>query len=143
MQGRNHARYTLRKHRKRDLDDLARHCENPGGGDPNAVPRNACSPPRLIGSGPWIAWPIPPAWRGRLETAVRPQERRALTLLDSLRDGAAKEFLLLSEFKREMLAQLVLAGLVTVVTETIPTGTSTIEVERYYITDDGRKALEE
>jgi hypothetical protein len=74
---------------------------------------------------------------------LRPQQRRALTLLDSLRDGAAEEFLLLSEFKREMLAQLVLAGLVTVVTETIPTGTSTIEVERYYITDDGRKTLEE
>ena len=71
------------------------------------------------------------------------QQRQALTLLDSLRGGAAEEFLLLCGFKREMLAQLFLAGLVTVVTETLETGGATIEVERYHITDKGREAIEE
>jgi len=37
----------------------------------------------------------------------------------------------------------VLAKLITVVTETIQTGTSTIKAERYHITDDGRKAIDE
>ena len=49
----------------------------------------------------------------RMATPPRPhssQQRRALTLLDSLIDGAAEEFLLLYGLKREMLAQFVLAG---------------------------------
>jgi hypothetical protein len=36
----------------------------------------------------------------------------------------------------------VLAGFVTVVTETVHIGAPTIKVERYRITDDGRKAIE-
>ena len=72
-----------------------------------------------------------------------PQQRQAVALLDSLRDGAVEEFLQLCGFKREMLAQLVLAGLVTVVTETMQTGSATIKVERYHITDKGREAIEE
>jgi hypothetical protein len=36
----------------------------------------------------------------------------------------------------------VLAGLITVVTETIQAGASTIKAERYHMTDDGRRALE-
>jgi hypothetical protein len=40
-----------------------------------------------------------------------------------------------------MLANLVLAGLITVVTETVQAGTSTSKAERYHITDDGRKVL--
>jgi hypothetical protein len=81
-----------------------------------------------------------------MATPPRPhssQQRRALTLLDSLIDGAAEEFLLLCGLKREMLAQFVLAGLVTVVTETMQTGGATIKVERYHITEAGRKAIEE
>jgi hypothetical protein len=74
---------------------------------------------------------------------LSPQQRRALTLLDSLTQGAAEEFLMLCGFKRETLAELVLAKLITVVTETIQTGTSTIKAERYHITDDGRKAIDE
>jgi hypothetical protein len=50
---------------------------------------------------------------------------------------------MLCGFNRETLASLVLAGLVTVVTETIEAGTSTIKTECYRITDDGRKALTE
>ena len=68
------------------------------------------------------------------------QARRAL-LLDGFQNGVAEEFLILSGFKREMLANLVLAGLITVVTETIQAGAPTIKAERYHITDDGRKAL--
>jgi len=70
------------------------------------------------------------------------QARRALELLDAFQHGVAEEFLILSGFKREMLANLVLAGLITVVTETIQAGAPTIKAERYHITDDGRKALE-
>jgi hypothetical protein len=71
------------------------------------------------------------------------QARRILELLDSFQHGAAEEFLMLCGFKREMLANLVLAGLITVTTETIQTGTSTIKAERYHITDEGRKTIEE
>jgi len=46
-------------------------------------------------------------------------------------------------FKRGMLDRLVFAGLATIVDETMQTGTSTIEIERYCITDDGRRAIEE
>jgi len=74
---------------------------------------------------------------------LSPQARRALELLDGFQNGVAEEFLTLSGFNRETLASLVLAGLVTIVTETIPTGTSTIKAERYHITDNGRKAIEE
>jgi hypothetical protein len=49
---------------------------------------------------------------------------------------------MLRGFKSETLAELVLAGLATVVTETVHAGAPTIKVERYRITDDGRKALE-
>jgi len=46
-------------------------------------------------------------------------------------------------FEREMLAELVLAGFVTVAIETVQAGAPTIKVERYHITDNGRKALNE
>jgi hypothetical protein len=74
---------------------------------------------------------------------LSPQARRALELLDGFQHGAAEEFLELSGFNHEMLAELVLAGFVTVVTETVHIGAPTIKVERYRITDDGRKALTE
>jgi hypothetical protein len=71
-----------------------------------------------------------------------PQARRALIMIRSLPHGAPEELLLLSGFKPEMLAELVLAGLATAVTETVHAGVPTIKVERYRITDDGRRALE-
>jgi hypothetical protein len=76
-----------------------------------------------------------------IATRLSPQARRALELLDSFQQGAAEEFLMLCGFERETLANLVLAGLATVVTETIHSSTSTIMAERYRITGDGRKAL--
>jgi hypothetical protein len=41
-----------------------------------------------------------------------------------------------------MVAGLVLAGLLTVVTETLRISGPTVKVERVRITDDGRRALE-
>jgi hypothetical protein len=44
-------------------------------------------------------------------------------------------------FAADVLAGLVLAGLVTVVTETVRTGGPITKAERFMITDAGRKAL--
>ena len=71
------------------------------------------------------------------------QARRALVMISSIPRGAAEELLMLRGFKSETLAELVLAGLATVVTETVHVGAPTIKVERYRITHDGRKAIEE
>jgi len=75
---------------------------------------------------------------------LSPERRRALRLLASRPRGAAEEVLVLAhEFTRDMLAGLVLAGLATMVTDTMRSGGGpTIKVERYRITDDGREALE-
>ena len=84
---------------------------------------------------PWIGG----APRNRLST----EQRRALELLGSIPHGAVADLLVLAhEFSCDMLAGLVLAGLATVVTETIRAGGPTIKVERYRITDAGTRALE-
>jgi hypothetical protein len=69
------------------------------------------------------------------------EQRRALALLASDERGAAEALMTAHGFRREMLAELVLAGFVTVVTEKMKAGAATIKVERYRITDDGRAAL--
>ena len=69
------------------------------------------------------------------------EQRRALTLLSSDQHGATEALMLAHGFHREMLAELVQAGLATVVTETMRAGATPIKVERYRITDDGRDAL--
>ena len=71
--------------------------------------------------------------------SLSPQARRALIEIGSRSHGAAEDVLTLSGFKREMLARLLGAGLVTVVTENIGPA---VTVERYRITDDGRRAIE-
>jgi hypothetical protein len=68
-------------------------------------------------------------------------QRRALLLLASDERGATEALMLAHGFHREMLAGLVLAGLATVVTETMRAGATPIKVERYRITDGGRAAL--
>ena len=68
---------------------------------------------------------------------------KALTLLASSPSGADEPLMIAHGFKRGMLDRLVFAGLATIVDETMQTGTSTIEIERYCITDDGRRAIEE
>jgi hypothetical protein len=76
---------------------------------------------------------------GRLSSKAH----KALTLLASSPSGADEPLMIAHGFKRGMLDRLVFAGLATIVDETMQTGTSTIEIERYCITDDGRKALNE
>jgi hypothetical protein len=72
-----------------------------------------------------------------------PNAQRALKLLASSPHGAPEELLVLGHgLKRQMLDGLVLAGFATVVTETMNAGAATIKVERYRITDDGRRVLE-
>jgi hypothetical protein len=69
--------------------------------------------------------------------------RRALQLLASTPRGTTEDLLVLAHgFSRDMVAGLVLAGLLTVVTETLRIGGPTVKVERVRITDDGRRALE-
>jgi hypothetical protein len=67
-------------------------------------------------------------------------QRCALALLASDEHGETEALMLALGFRREMLAGLVLAGLVT---ETMRAGGATMKVERYRITDAGRDALVE
>ena len=71
------------------------------------------------------------------------EQRRVLGILAGARRGATEALMLANGFTAEMLAGLVLAGLATVVTETVRAGGPTVKVERYCITDDGRQALVE
>jgi hypothetical protein len=77
------------------------------------------------------------------ERYLTPQRRRALQLLASSPSGVAAELLVLAhEFSRDMLTGLVLAGLATVVAETLPADGPTIKIERIRITEAGRRAIE-
>jgi hypothetical protein len=72
------------------------------------------------------------------------EQRRALEILTDAPRGVGQEVLTLAYgLSTETIANLVLAGLATVVTETknAPRGL-TITVERIRITDDGKRALE-
>jgi hypothetical protein len=68
---------------------------------------------------------------------------KALALLASSPSGADEPLIIAHGFKRGMLDRLVFAGLATIADETTQTSTATITVERYRITDGGRKAIEE
>jgi hypothetical protein len=68
-------------------------------------------------------------------------QRRALALLAIDQRGTTEDLMLACGFRGKMPAGLVLAGLATVVTETVGAGDATIKVERYRITEDGRAAL--
>ncbi len=70
-------------------------------------------------------------------------QRRALRLLADVPRGIAESLMLAHGFSRELIAGLVLAGLVTVVTDTVRIGGETINVELVMITDAGRRALED
>jgi hypothetical protein len=64
-------------------------------------------------------------------------------LIASTARGTTEDLLVLAHgFSRDTVAGLVLAGLLTVVTETLRVGGPTVKVERVKITDDGRSALE-
>jgi hypothetical protein len=70
-------------------------------------------------------------------------QRRALEILASVPHGATEATMVARGFAPDMLAGLVLAGLATVVTETVRVGAPTIKVERFQITDAGRRAIAE
>jgi hypothetical protein len=70
------------------------------------------------------------------------EQRRALELLAGAPRGATKARLLADGFTVDMLADLIREGLATAQRETMRVGSLTIKVERYRITDDGRRAIE-
>ena len=72
------------------------------------------------------------------------EQRRALKMLADAPTGVSEEVLVVAYgFSAEMLSGLVLAALARVVSETRTVRRGfTIKVERYRITDDGRRALE-
>jgi hypothetical protein len=74
---------------------------------------------------------------------MTPDQRRALRRLARVPRGIVKTLMLAHGFTRELIATLVLAGLVTVVIDTAKVGEETIDVDLLMITDAGRKALEE
>jgi hypothetical protein len=77
------------------------------------------------------------------EHRLSPEWHRALQLLASNPRGATEDLLVLGHgFSSEMLAKLVLAGLATVVTETLRTDGGPCKIERVMITDAGKRALE-
>jgi hypothetical protein len=69
---------------------------------------------------------------------LSPHARRALIEISSRPHGVSEDVLSLDGFDREMLANLVRTGLVTVATEAIG---PLVKLERYRLTDDGRKAI--
>ena len=72
----------------------------------------------------------------------RPDWRQALQLLARSPRGATEDVLEIGHgISREMLATIVLAGLATVVTETLGIEGATFKIERMRITDAGRRAL--
>ena len=78
------------------------------------------------------------------KTRLSSEWHRALQLLAGNPRGTTEHMLVLGHgFSSDMLAMLVLAGLATVVTETLRAGGPTIKVERVSITDAGRKALDD
>jgi hypothetical protein len=74
--------------------------------------------------------------------SLNAEQRRALELLAAGPRGCTKGRLLADGFTVDMLADLVSEGLATAQRETMRVGGRTIRVERYRITDAGRKAIE-
>lgn len=76
-------------------------------------------------------------------TLPHPGAAPALQLLASSPSGVTAELLVLAHaFSRGMLAGLVLAGLATVVAETLQADGPTIKIERIRITEASRRAIE-
>ena len=69
-------------------------------------------------------------------------QRRAIETLGSAPHGLTEMTMFAQGFAANMLADLVLAELATVVTETVRTGGPT-KTERFMITDAGRRAIAE
>ena len=74
--------------------------------------------------------------------SLNAEQRRALELLAGGPRGYTKARLLADGFTVDMLADVVREGLATAQRETLRVGGRTIRVERYRITDAGRRAIE-
>jgi hypothetical protein len=72
---------------------------------------------------------------------MTPDQYDALERLADVPRGMAKTLMQAYGFTHELITDLVLAGLVTVVTDTAKIGEQTIEVELVMITDAGRRVL--
>jgi hypothetical protein len=72
---------------------------------------------------------------------MTPDQYDALERLADVPRGIAKTLMHAYGFTHELITDLVLAGLVTVVTDTAKIGEQTIEVELVMITDAGRRVL--
>jgi hypothetical protein len=70
------------------------------------------------------------------------EQRQALELIASRPRGCTKGLLLADGFAADMLADLVREGLATAHRGAVRAGGRQIRVERYRITDAGRKAIE-
>jgi hypothetical protein len=68
-------------------------------------------------------------------------QRQALEMLARVPRGLTETAMLAHGFTADLLAGLVLAGLATVVTESVRVGGPTIKIERFMITDAGRRAI--
>jgi hypothetical protein len=66
-------------------------------------------------------------------------QRRALALFACDEHSTTEDLMLAHGFRDKMLEGLVLAGLATVVTETVRAGAATIKVDCYRITDAGAR----
>jgi hypothetical protein len=71
------------------------------------------------------------------------KQRRALEMLARVPRGLTEAAMLANGFATYLLAGLVLAGLATVVTESVRAGGPTIKSERFMITDAGLRAIAE
>ena len=81
-------------------------------------------------------------WQLPRKPRPSPEWRQALQLLARSPRGAMEDVLELGHgFSHEMLAMLVVAGLATVVTETLRVDGGTFTIERMRITDAGRLAI--
>jgi len=76
------------------------------------------------------------------EQHLSAEQRRALELLAASPGGYTKGRLLADGFTVDTLADLVREGLATAHRGAVRAGGRQIRVERYRITDDGRKAIE-
>jgi hypothetical protein len=76
------------------------------------------------------------------EQHLSAEQRQALNLLAGSPRGCTKARLLADGFTVDMLADLVCEGLATVQRDTLRVGGRQIRVERYRITDDGRRMIE-
>jgi len=76
------------------------------------------------------------------EQHLSAEQRQALNLLAGSPRGCTKARLLADGFTVDMLADLVCEGLATVQRETMRASGPSLKVERYRITDDGRRMIE-